>query len=54
MTAFDSIFGTETEVALSAIERSVAASRKRMDEDEQRLVRELEAFLAHPSHRGPQ
>lgn len=50
VSAFDSVFGTETEVALSSIERSVAASRARMDADEARMIRQIEAFLAHPSH----
>lgn len=50
MSAFDSVFGTAEEVALSSIELAVARSRTRMDEDEARLVRELEAYVAHPSH----
>lgn len=49
MTAFDSIWGTDREIAESMIARHVAASRKRMDDDEARLIAEVEAYVAHPS-----
>ena len=44
MSGFDSIWGTEQEVAESMIDRHVAAVRARMDADEDRMRDALADF----------